>query len=82
MPLVEFDEGIASDLGRDERVLLARFDGRLAAVLVCLSKRNRSSENRWYLESGFGPCSREGLIFKSRAQIAVWIRDQFRTATT
>lgn len=53
----------------------------IVAVLICLKKENDpDSSSEWYLESGFGPCDRQGLLFPSLEAAGIWILDQLNSA--
>ena len=50
----------------------------LAAVLVrILPEPDEPSEEGWFLQVGFGPCNREGLIFPTLEAAEIWARTQF-----
>ena len=48
----------------------------LVTILVRLPGAARAQDLSWYLETGFGPCAREGLVFSDLDAAEVWIRDQ------
>ena len=53
----------------------------VAAVLVrILPEPDDRPEEGWFLQVGFGPCNREGLIFPTLEAAAVWTRAQFAAA--
>lgn len=48
-------------------------------VAVLIRPKQISAENtcqEWYLESGFGPCDRQGLLFPSLEAAGIWILNQ------
>ena len=54
-------------------------DNRLVTVLVRLCDETIPEEQQsWYLETGFGRCEREGLIFSDLHEAEAWIREQSR----
>ena len=57
---------------------LVMVDEALAAVLVrILPEPNERPEEGWFLQVGFGPCNREGLIFPTLEAAAAWTLAQF-----
>ena len=62
-------------------VHLVLVDEALATVLVrILPELDERPEEDWFLQVGFGPCNREGLIFPTLEAAAAWTRAQFPTA--
>jgi PAS domain S-box-containing protein len=53
-----------------EEACLVQVEDCLAAVLVRLDDER---ESRWFLETGFGPWSREGLIFPTLHEAEQWV---------
>ena len=50
-------------------------DQQLVALLV-------PAQDGWFLQVGFGPCDREGLIFETLSAAASWVRECFRARQT
>ncbi len=64
-----------------EEARLVMVDAALAAVLVrILPEPDDRPEEGWFLQVGFGPCNREGLIFPTLEAAAAWTRAQFAAA--
>ncbi len=70
---------IATSDGSEEAVLCLR-DGVILALLVRQGV-NGARDQGWYLHSGFGPCQREGLVFKTLEEARAWI-DQASSGTS
>jgi hypothetical protein len=63
-----------------EEAHLVLVNEALAAVLVrVLPEPDERPEEGWFLQVGFGPCNREGLIFPTLEAAEVWTRAQFHT---
>jgi hypothetical protein len=65
---------------QDGRLVFA--DGQLAAVLVHLDDPVHEDERGgWFLEVGFGPCSRSHQpVFGSLEDAETWVQEQVRVA--
>ena len=64
-----------------EEAHLVMVNAALAAVLVrILPEPDERPEEGWFLQVGFGPCNREGLIFPTLEAAEVWTRAQFAAA--
>ena len=58
-----------------EEAYLGLANEQLVTVLVRLPNEDDPSvQDSWYLETGFGPCDREGLIFSTLSAAEAWIR--------
>ena len=65
----------AHDGGEEACLVLA--NDHLVAVLVRLvGEEGEPAQNGWFLETGFDPCNREGLIFSSLDAVEGWLRAQ------
>lgn len=60
--------------GEEARIGLA--NDHLVAVLVPLADERFPQGRGWYLETGFGPCQMEGLLFPTLDSAETWIRQQ------
>ena len=61
-----------------EEAHLVLVNEALAAVLVrVLPEPDERPDEGWFLQVGFGPCNREGLIFPTLEAAEVWTRAQF-----
>jgi len=68
---------LATLRGREEGHLVLVGE-TLAAVLVrVLADMDEQPEEGWFLQVGFGPCNREGLIFPTLEAAEDWTRTQF-----
>jgi hypothetical protein len=58
----------------DGRLVLA--DGKLIAVLVCLSDEHPQPElhGQWFVEAGFGPIFQKHEVFSTLEDAVAWIR--------
>ena len=56
------------EAAEDARLVFA--NERLVALLVPASQG-------WFLQVGFGPCEKEGMIFETLAAAADWVRECF-----
>ena len=61
---------LATPDGSEEGVLCMR-DGVLFAILAPAGAVGE--EPGWYLHLGFGPCDREGLIFRNLNEAGEWL---------
>jgi hypothetical protein len=61
---------LATRDGSEEGVLCMR-DGVLFAILAPAGEADE--EPVWYLHLGFGPCDREGLIFRNLNEAGEWL---------
>ena len=63
---------------KDTEGRLALVDGELVAVFVRLDDpMHEEDQGRWFLEAGFGPCSREAPpLFAGLAEAEGWCRSQ------
>lgn len=61
---------LATRDGSEEGVLCMR-DGVLFAILAPAGAADE--EPGWYLHLGFGPCDREGLIFRNLNKAGEWL---------
>lgn len=60
-----------------EEAWIALANGHLVAILVYLADEALPPEGRgWFLETGFGPCHKEGLLFATLETAEAWIRQQ------
>lgn len=71
---------LATSRGSEEAQLVL-VNEALAAVLVrILPEPDERPEDGWFLQVGFGPCNREGLIFPTLEAAMNWTRAQFQAA--
>jgi hypothetical protein len=60
--------------GEEGEGRLAIYDGRLVAVLVCLSVEHGEAAGQWFLEKGFGPLdSPIHVSFPDLATAEAWL---------
>ena len=60
-----------------EEAVLGLANGRLVAVLIRIALKGSEDHGGFYLEVGFGPCAREGLLFASLQAAESWINHRF-----
>jgi hypothetical protein len=73
---------VAVDGDKSEPGCLVFADGILVAVISHLQNTvDGELQHRWYLEAGFGPCSRvkPDPIFMSKEQAQAWIESCLRS---
>jgi CheY-like chemotaxis protein len=76
---VTFDPIYLATRRGDEDALLVLAGERLAAILVRISPEdNEAGETGWWLESGFGPCQMEGLVFPTLMAAEAWVRERLQ----
>lgn len=81
MPLeIQFQPIDIGDPAAGEEAVLGLANGRLVAVLVRIALKGSEDHAGFYLEVGFGPCGREGLLFASLQAAESWIRSQVSPA--
>lgn len=74
---VRFEPIRLAALGPSEDACLGLVDDQLVTVLVRLVECPVGRDTApWYLETGFVPCQREGLVFQTLAAAERWIRSQ------
>ncbi len=61
----------------DGRLILV--NGKLVAVLVCLSDANREPNlhGKWFVEAGFGPNFQKHEVFPTFEAVEAWVRESF-----
>lgn len=67
---VNFTEVQAATQSAAEEAYLIFANQQLVALLL-------PAQEGWYLQIGFGPCEREGLIFDTLNAAASWVRECF-----
>jgi hypothetical protein len=70
--LFEFQSCRIATLKDSEEACLVLADGIVMAVLVRVDA-DATSKPGWYLQVGFGPCDREGLLFETLEAAAAWV---------
>lgn len=74
---VHFEATYLGDPTSEEVGCLGILSGRIVAVLVRSPGLSDGSEQpSWYLETGFGLCDQEGLMFSSLEAAKLWIIDR------
>lgn len=56
----------------DNEGRLVLHDGRLLAVLSCLSDQHAANAGQWFIECGFGPVSGAERYFEDLAEAEAW----------
>jgi hypothetical protein len=78
LPSVSFERVCLASLSGSERACLISVDGCLVGVLIWLADLDEPTEDKWYLEVGFGPWKREGLAFPNLRAAKAWVQEQAR----
>src|SRR5919202_1584893 len=60
-----------------EEAQLVLAEGGILAILV-RADAAESTEGCWYLQTGFGPCEAEGVLFPDLAAAETWVRQRLR----
>jgi len=68
---------LAALRGREEACLVLVSDAVAAVLVRIMPEPDEHLEEGWFLQVGFGPCNREGLIFPTLGAAEVWARAQF-----
>ncbi len=71
---------LATRRGREDGHLVLVNEAVAAVLVRILPEPHEKPEEGWFLQVGFGPCNREGLIFPTLEAAAVWTRAQFAAA--
>src|ERR687885_1499176 len=58
-----------------EEAQLALVEGGILAILV-RADAAESTEGCWYLQTGFGPCEAEGVLFPDLGAVKTWVRQR------
>src|SRR5919199_3330844 len=58
-----------------EEAQLALVEGGILAILV-RAEAAESTEGCWYLQTGFGPCEAEGVLFPDLGAVKTWVRQR------
>ena len=78
LPSVTFEPVSLASMAGCEKARLMRVDGHVAGILVRLTDLEGPTEDKWYLEVGFGPWNREGLAFPNLRAAKAWVQGQLR----
>ena len=68
----KFESCRIATLADSEEACLVLADGIVMAVLVRLNA-DATSKPAWYLQTGFGPCDQEGVVFETLEAAAAWV---------
>ena len=68
----EFQSCRIATITDSEEACLVLADGIVMAVLVRLDA-DATIKPGWYLQTGFGPCDQEGVVFETLEAAAAWV---------
>ena len=80
MSTLEFESAWIAGVPDCEQGCLVRGDGCVLGVLLRVADPTLPPDRQgWYLETGFGPCRAEGVLFADLAAAERWIRERLPT---